>query len=846
MTALGLAGLLLAATPSPLLLEPAGASPSAAVGSTDTTVASTDTPVVEPGGKAGAASSRSTGDQRRTEVRSQALPPTSLTRPANGETAVRRLGADLPEVARAHDMSAARLRTTLRNDETLWVAPSGQLFVKEARHAGGTFAAAEVAAPSAPLDQTLALHSLPGSRHTIYLDFDGMELDPASAWSTQNGLPAGAYEGWDPMKDGPAFSDAERAAIQEIWARVAEDYAPFDVDVTTDDPGDEALRVDAPGDTVFGTRLVVTDSADASAVLCPNGCGGVAWIGQVDRPSAVVEPAWVFASGVSQSPKGIAEAAAHEVGHTFGLEHHGVDRGNGDWDEYYAGHGTWAPIMGAAYDRPVSQWSNGFYDGATNRQDDVALISAIAGRRTDEGGDGWGSPLRVTDGTAYVNGSTDGDVYLVDDCTAGARVAAVTADFAADLDIGLTLAKPSGTGATVVTSVNPIVTKADELDVRPWYGENTAQLSSSAAGLDAAVDVPVGGPWLLEVRGGEGLISADGATDYSTYGSLGAYHLEVEGCATPSVAPGRPTGLTLTTSGADLVAGWTAPTNDGGSALTGYRLTLNGQSPVDVAAGVTSYTFPGAATTNATVAVRAVNAIGAGAAASATANPTTVPSQVANVSVVTDGVTCNFEGREVRGITVSWSSPVSDGGSPVTGYQLSQRDPYTGDWFKLFDFTSSGRAESKGTCFNPVAGEVEDYRLVALNANGTGAAYDFEALLKGPPARITPTITTDRDARTVTVDWPTPFDGGEPIQRTYLTLTTGNYSQPVAVDVPPGATTYTFTGVKTGPKHLLIAASNCGDRAAPTRDSATRRTSPSRCRPSRPTRVPYPTTPSPG
>src|SRR5207253_2238246 len=163
-------------------------------------------------------------------------------------------------------------------------------------------------------------------RHTIYLDFDGVDVTAESTWSTNASLAPGTYEGWDPMGDGPGLTDAERTAIQDIWARVAEDFAPFDVDVTTADPGDGALRYD-------GT-------------------------------------------------------------------------------EYYTGHGTWAPIMGNGYNAPVTQWSRGFYAGANNNQNDVAIIGAITGFRTDEGGDGWASPLRVTDATAYVTSEVDGDVYL--------------------------------------------------------------------------------------------------------------------------------------------------------------------------------------------------------------------------------------------------------------------------------------------------------------------------------------------------------------------------------------------------------------------------------------------------
>ncbi len=43
--------------------------------------------------------------------------------------------------------------------------------------------------------------------------------------------------------------------IQYIWQRVAEDFAPFDVDVTTQVPPPEALTRTSSTDTVFGTTV---------------------------------------------------------------------------------------------------------------------------------------------------------------------------------------------------------------------------------------------------------------------------------------------------------------------------------------------------------------------------------------------------------------------------------------------------------------------------------------------------------------------------------------------------------------------------------------------------------------
>ena len=74
-------------------------------------------------------------------------------------------------------------------------------------------------------------------------------------------------------KDGdPAFSAAELDAVQEVWARVAEDYAPFNIDVTTEDPGTAGLVRASTEDAAYGSRVAIT--TDPVAALHDHGCGG--------------------------------------------------------------------------------------------------------------------------------------------------------------------------------------------------------------------------------------------------------------------------------------------------------------------------------------------------------------------------------------------------------------------------------------------------------------------------------------------------------------------------------------------------------------------------------------------
>ena len=141
--------------------------------------------------------------------------------------------------------------------------------------------------------------------------------------------------------NGAAFNDAELMQIQDIYQRVAEDYAPFDVDVTTEEPPAADLDRTGAGDQVYGTRALISPSTSALNTICGGNCGGVAFIGVFDHYSGKdgfaethnqLQPAWVFPQALGNDPKNIAEATTHEVGHNFGLDHDGTTV-----QGYYAG-----------------------------------------------------------------------------------------------------------------------------------------------------------------------------------------------------------------------------------------------------------------------------------------------------------------------------------------------------------------------------------------------------------------------------------------------------------------------------------------------------------------------------
>ena len=204
-----------------------------------------------------------------------------------------------------------------------------------------------------PASTNLTFHSRPGASNVLFLNFTGEEVS-GTAWNAAVGrdlIPAMAFS---TDADYSTFSDAEQLTIKRIWQRVAEDFAPFDIDVTTERP------------SAFGPRIalaLITRNTDANGLPNPAAtAGGVAYVdvfGSGDYTNH--QPAWIYFDNLCRVESYIAEAVSHEIGHNLGLSHDAQTDGS----YYYSGHGcrntSWGPIMGSSYGRNVSQWSRGEY-----------------------------------------------------------------------------------------------------------------------------------------------------------------------------------------------------------------------------------------------------------------------------------------------------------------------------------------------------------------------------------------------------------------------------------------------------------------------------------------------------
>jgi len=406
--------------------------------------------------------------------------------------------------------------STAVNDETVRVDSKGRAFVVEpslpAQKISRTTRAAPVVS-DIPLADAFTLHSRPGSTKVIYLDFDGQTMSN-TAWSPSAPLVVPAYS----IDGSPSFSSTERQRIIDAWSAVAEDYSMFDVDVTTEDPGQSAIDRTSYTDNQFGVRTLITDENNAVAdVACPTGCQGVAFVGTFDYVDPDGDwqwysPAFAF-SRSSFSGKTLSDVISHEVGHNLGLSHDGQGSA-----AYYTGRNGWAPIMGAGYDQQLAQWSNGDYSSkATNREDDFAVMrSSGVSLVADDFGNTTSTATIIS-----LNTSTSGTIHSRSDVDYFRFVPTATS-----VDIAVTLPSYSPNLDSSITVLNSLI-------------QTVASADPTGLAASVTVNVTPGATYFIKVDG-VGFGSAS-STGYSDYGSVGEYRLSVSGDTRPTLTPGSPT-----------------------------------------------------------------------------------------------------------------------------------------------------------------------------------------------------------------------------------------------------------------------------------------------------------------
>jgi hypothetical protein len=459
--------------------------------------------------------------------------PPRLKGATTGEAAIARHGDRLDRVASRARTTRAKLERELRGNRDAWLDETGNLFI----HDQGLVPLEDtdpVINPDAaqiPDSQTFQLHSRPGARRTIQLEFRGGTVR-GTYWSSTDIVAAPFDVDGNPY----AFSADEMARIRTIWAAVSEDYAAFDVDVTTEAVDESKLLRSSSSDLDYGTRVMITPSWEWYGQA-----GGVAYVGSFEWTGTVVTPAWVFSTLLSNVPKYVAEAVSHEAGHTLGLYHWAqYDSSGAMTTGYYAGNGVWAPIMGVGYYVTTTTWSKGEYPGAGTSsgagalQDDVATISRNAPKRADEsttavGGVAGGSGFDIRQ-VGIIGSAGDSDTWEIPAGAGALTVAIAPARMEANADFSAVLRDPAGA----------IVGSGDPAGVGP---------------ISISVPYATEGTYTLQVTGvGYG-------SYYSSYGSLGRYYVTGSSAAGPGPQPSPTPSPTPTPSPSPTVTSTPPPTS---------------------------------------------------------------------------------------------------------------------------------------------------------------------------------------------------------------------------------------------------------------------------------------------
>lgn len=570
-----------------------------------------------------------------------------------------------------------------------------------------------------PIANPPSFSSRPGSTKAIYLDFNGGTVT-GTQWNSST-FPSWNCRPFDTDADETTFSDAEQLVIERVWRRVSEDFSPWDVNVTTVQPGSG----------VTWSQAMITRDTDATGQLLP-GSGSAAGIAFVDVFGlSAFKPAFVYFNTLSSREDYIAEATSHEIGHNLSLAHDGTNTVG-----YYAGHAgttsltSWGPIMGTGYNDQVSQWSRGEYTNANNSEDDVAEIGARL-------------PLRADD-----HGNSVATATALNDLTGTLASAGVIAS-ASDSDA---LAFSAGAGPATL-SVTPFVsatnTRGGNLDLRLELYTSASVLVATAAPTGATnasiSQTLVAGDYVLMIRNsGE---PTPPATGYTTYASLGQWTMTGTTTAPDPLASVVASDGQASEVGADpgafTISLASAPT---GSVTIGYTLTGTALSG-DYAATTGSVTITGPATAATVVITPVTDALLEGTESVTltlqtgtgyrVGTPASGSLQIADMPTATvtatDGSAAET-GPDSATFTFSVANPAA--GSVTINYSLSGTAGSSADYIALSGIvTITSPATTATITLTPLADTLSEGQetVTVTIVSGTGYAV-------GTPASATATI----------------------------------------------------------------------------------------------------------
>jgi len=312
--------------------------------------------------------------------------------------------------------------------------------------------------------------------------------------------------------------------------------------------------------------------------------------------------------------------------------------------------------------------------------------------------------------------------------------------------------------------------------------------------------------------------------------------------ATTLARASAPRGVTAT-AGANpgqITITWNAPTTDGGSTITGYRIfrgTASGAlTPlIDVGSAARSFTDSNLGEGSMRFyAISALNNVGEGTR-SGEVNATTFsrPGVPTGVSAAT--------GPNVGQITVNWTAPASDGGAAIGAYRI-YRGNASGALTPLTDVAGSVRTFTDS---NLPEGAIRFYALSAINVIGEGARTSevSAGTVSRPTTPSSLTATAGPNTGQISLSWSVPSSNGGSVitgYRVYAGATAATLA--VVADLPATARSFNESGLGDGVARVYaVTAINSVGESPQSQASAT-----TWSRPGAPTSVAAIAGPNPG
>jgi len=254
-----------------------------------------------------------------------------------------------------------------------------------------------------------------------------------------------------------------------------------------------------------------------------------------------------------------------------------------------------------------------------------------------------------------------------------------------------------------------------------------------------------------------------------------------------AATPSPPTELSVVTGDAQATLTWTAPTNNGGAAITGYTV----QSTTDGTNWTTEIADTSDTTATATITaldngtsyqfrVAALNSVGAGTASEPTnaATPATTPSAPTELSVVTGDAQA----------TLTWTAPTNNGGAAITGYTVQSTTDGTNWTTEIADTSTLARATRVNGAQSLLSATITglsnsvsyQFRVAAISAEGIGA-FSFPS----SPATPAGPTTTEPASSTTSVAAPETTVAATPTTTTIQVTTSTNVAASTSTSVTP-------------------------------------------------------------